>query len=250
MISQNYAAWTSRVLEQGNIGIEPREPWKIEAYEQYKTRLRAADYPCFFGQTAEARCEMLYTFIDARHLGAMAENTRQFVRLIGSAEFDRASLTAFFRPDPAIRDHASFVERFWQILQYLHEQDGSPTTKRTPDDPLWEFSFEGCEMFVVGTSPTYRLRRSRNLGPGIVLIFQPRKLFIDPTTSQPIAADVRHRIHKRMLAYDGMPVHPDIGFYGDLRNREWKQYVLPDDNAPEEGVCPFHTRAELLEQTS
>ncbi|GGG99392.1 hypothetical protein GCM10011586_13620 [Silvibacterium dinghuense] len=97
-------------------------------------------------------------------------------------------------------------------------------------------------MFVVGASPTYRLRRSRNLGPGMVLIFQPRTLFIDPETQEPISIEVRRRIHKRMLTYDGMPVHPDIGFYGQAANREWKQYALPDDNAPEHGSCPFHAR--------
>jgi hypothetical protein len=74
----------------------------------------------------------------------------------------------------------------------------------------------------------------------MALIFQPRSLFIDPMTSQPIAAPVRQRIHKRMLAYDGMPVHPDIGFYGDDINREWKQYALPDNNEPASGSCPFH----------
>ena len=37
-------------------------------------------------------------------------------------------------------------------------------------------------------------------------------------------------------------VHPDIGFYGNIGNREWKQYALPDDNEPEAGTCPFHTR--------
>jgi FPC/CPF motif-containing protein YcgG len=41
-----------------------------------------------------------------------------------------------------------------------------------------------------------------------------------------------------------MPVHPDIGFYGDPINREWKQYALPDDNEPEAGICPFHARTK------
>jgi FPC/CPF motif-containing protein YcgG len=127
-------------------------------------------------------------------------------------------------------------------LQFLHEHDPDPAIDRTPDHPLWEFSFERSEMFVVGASPTYRRRSSRNLGPGIVFVFQPRSLFIDPTTSQPIAATIRQRIHQRMQIYDGMPVHPDIGFYGDAANREWKQYALPDDNQPASGTCPFHTR--------
>jgi uncharacterized protein len=41
-----------------------------------------------------------------------------------------------------------------------------------------------------------------------------------------------------------MTVHPDIGFYGNIGNREWKQYALPDDNEPEAGGCPFHTRTK------
>jgi FPC/CPF motif-containing protein YcgG len=105
-------------------------------------------------------------------------------------------------------------------------------------------------MFVVGASPTYQRRRSRNLGLGVVLVFQPRSLFVDPATSLPIAASIRHRIHQRMLAYDGMPVHPDIGFYGDPSNREWKQYALPDDNEPEHGTCPFQARIDSMSLTS
>lgn len=248
MIGADVTSWTGRVLDQGRLGgrlgIAPQDIWKLDAYEQYKTKLRAPDYPCFFGQSGEARGEMLYTFIAKGiaegRLDEFVMNMRQFVRLIGTPEYQRCSLVAFSEPDPSITDHTSFVARFWQILQFLHEHDRDPALDRAPEHPLWEFSFERSEMFVVGASPTYRRRHSRNLGPGIVLVFQPRSLFIDPATSQPIAAPVRQRIHKRMLAYDGMPVHPDIGFYGDSINREWKQYALPDDNEPESGVCPFH----------
>jgi len=243
MIVADVENWTSRVLDQGKLGITPKQNWKLDAYEQYKAKLRTPDYPCFFGQSGEARGEMLYTFIAQQGLEELVTNMQQFVSLIGTPHYERCSLIAFFEPDPSIANHASFVARFWQVLQFLHEHDRDPATERTPDHPLWEFSFQRSEMFVVGASPTYRLRRSRNLGPGIVLVFQPRSLFIDQATSQPIAAEVRRRIHKRMLAYDEMPVHPDIGFYGDSINREWKQYALPDDNEPESGTCPFHMRA-------
>lgn len=198
--------------------------------------------PCFFGQTGELRGEMIYTFVQHGALLEMAANMRQFVHLLATPDYARCSLVAFFEPDESLSDHSEFVERFWKVLQFLHEHDAKPATERLPDHPLWEFSFEGCEMFAVGTSPTYKQRRSRNLGFGMVIIFQPRILFIDPATSAPIAAEVRHRIHKRMLAYDGMVVHPDIGFYGQPSNREWKQYALPDDNSEERGRCPFHTR--------
>ncbi|AXC15919.1 hypothetical protein ACPOL_6707 [Acidisarcina polymorpha] len=235
--------WTGRVLDQGRLGVQVENSWKLEAYEQYKARLRNPEYPCFFGQSAEARGEMIYTFVAQDGLNQFVTNMRQFVSLIGAPPHERSSLAAFFEPDPSMTDHHAFVARFWQTLQFLHEHDQAPAIDRTPDEPLWEFAFEGCEMFVVGASPTYRRRRSRNLGPGAVLIFQPRVLFIDPATSQPIAASVRQRIHKRMLAYDEMAVHPDIGFYGNLTNREWKQYALPDDNEAETGTCPFHTRS-------
>jgi FPC/CPF motif-containing protein YcgG len=242
MISTEVSPWTTRILENGTLGIAPKEDWKLRAYESYKTKLQAANFPCFFGQTGEIRGEMIYTFISQRFPLQFVKDVQEFVTLLDTAEHERCSLVAFFEPDPRITTHAAFVDRFWKLLQMLHEHDRHPALERTPDDPLWEFSFEGCEMFVVGSSPTYERRLSRNLGPGIVLIFQPRRLFIDPATSQPIAAEVRHRIHGRMLAYDGMSVHPDIGFYGQPTNREWKQYALPDDNSPETGSCPFHTR--------
>lgn len=244
MIASIPQHWTGRVLDQGTLGIPVNDRWKLEAYEQYRARLRAPDYPCFFGQSGEARGEMLYTFIAAGGLSEFVTNMRQFVSLIATPPYERCSLVAFFEPDPSLTDHVSFVARFWQVLQFLHNHDRNPVTGRTPDHPLWEFAFERCEMFVVGASPTYRLRRSRNLGPGTVLVFQPRSLFIDQATSQPIAASVRHRIHKRTLAYDGIKIHPDIGFYGNLTNREWKQYALPDDNQPETGTCPFHARTD------
>lgn len=245
MINATPQTWTDRVLDEGRQGTAPCEGWELDAYEQYRGRLHAPDYPCFFGQGGEVRGEMLYTFVAEGRLEELVTNMRQFVSLIGTPRYERSSLVAFFEPNLAIADHASFVTRFWQILQFLHENDAEPASDRTPDHLLWEFSFEGCEMFVVGASPTYRLRRSRNLGPGIVLVFQPRSLFIDPATLRPIAASVRHRIHERMLAYDGMPVHPDIGFYGDSINREWKQYALPDDNEPETGTCPFNQHVKV-----
>lgn len=234
--------WTTRVIQQGDLSTRPLDHWKVKAYEHYLEKVRTPDYPCFFGQGAEIRGEMLYCFSCRENHDELALNLTTFVNLIAAAPYERSSLAAFFEPDSALSDHESFVARFWSVLQILHEHDAHPSG-RTTDDPLWEFSFERCEMFVVGASPTYLRRRSRNLGPGMVLVFQPRSLFIDPATSEPIAAAVRQRLHRRMLAYDGLPLHPDIGFYGQSTNREWKQYALPDDNEPLAGGCPFHPRS-------
>lgn len=239
MIAVGQSTWTKRVLVNGSLNFKPGEGWETEAYTRYREKLSVTQYPCFFGQTAEARGEMLYTFVPQNNPGELLQNVASFVKLIGEPPHERASLAAFFEPDSRLVSHEEFLRRFWTALQHLHDHDPSPDRGRNPDDPLWEFSFAGCEMFVVGTSPTYQRRRSRNLGLGMGLIFQPRHLFLDPATGQPITPEVRRRIHNRMLTYDQMPVHPDIGFYGHPRNREWKQYALPDDNEAETGCCPF-----------
>lgn len=234
------SAWTARILNEG-LDASPLPAWWSEAYRRYRETLEQPEYPCFFGQAAERRGEMFYAFDGDRAEVARA-TMRRFVALGRDAALVRHSLAMFCAPDPAPASHAEFLQRFWRILRQLHDADDAPMQPADPDDPLWEFSFDGRKMFVVGTSPTYRRRRSRAIGREIVLLFQPREVFIDPATGAPISADIRRQIHARMLAYDGMPVHPDIGFYGDPRNREWKQYCLPDDNAPVGGRCPFAGR--------
>ena len=171
MTSTMLQHWTDRILDRGSLGTTPDENWKLVAYEEYKAKLCAPDYPCFFGQAGEERGEMLYTFTANSRLAELVTSMRQFVSLLGTPGYERASLVAFIEPDRTITDHASFVARFWHVLQFLHGHDHHPATARTPNHSLWEFSFESCEMFVVGASPTYLHRRSRNLGPGIFLIF-------------------------------------------------------------------------------
>lgn len=228
------------MLNAGVRRIDDLPAWWTQAYDRYRATLDRPDYPCFFGQTAERRGEMFYAFCDrAREPDAMRETMMRFAALGREPAYARHSLAMFFEPDASVCSHDAFVARFWQTLAHIHRADHAPMDPAHPDDPLWEFSFDGRKMFVVGTSPTYRQRRSRVVADGMVLLFQPRVLFTDAATGEPIGIDVRRRIHQRMLAYDGMPVHPDIGFYGDPRNREWKQYVLPDDNAPVDGQCPF-----------
>lgn len=228
--------WQRRILPHARAQLLP---WQEQAYVEYRSRLMDERYPCFFGQAAERTEQMFYGFADYARLPELADIMRQFVAVLAIPAHARSSLTLFFKPDVALDRHEVFAARFWRVLQALNTEDPRPRMDLSPDDPLWEFSFDRHEMFVVGLSPTYRLRRSRNLGPGMVLVFQPRVLFTDPATGVPIPLKTRHALHERMLAYDGMEKHPDIRVYGDPANREWKQYVLPDDNAPVIGLCPF-----------
>ncbi|MFT4504793.1 YqcI/YcgG family protein [Caballeronia sp. 15711] len=230
--------WRTRVLgDKSDSGLYGG--WQEKSYIVYRHRLMADEYPCFFGQAGERNEEVLYAFIRQGDETTLAELMREFTNYARSPAYAKHSLTVFLEPDLGLSLHRDFVDRFWGLLGTLAVLDVKKSVHDDPGTVHWEFSFDGCEMFVVGASPTYEKRRSRNLGPGIVLLFQPRQLFIDPTTGKPISASARREIHKRMLRYDRMSVHPDIGFYEDVDNREWKQYVLPDDNTPVSGECPY-----------
>ncbi len=228
--------WRSRVL---GLPALAADGWQKNAYEDYRSRVLESSYPCFFGQRAEQTGEIFYAFIPKDDPSSLLLAMNRFVDELETERHARFSLIAFFEAGDA--DHAAFDAAFWAALQSLADADTTTgDARRSTDDPLWEFSFRGTEMFVVGLSESYRLRRSRHIGAGMALIFQPRILFTDPSTGAPISLQVRRSIHRRMQAYDGIGVHPDSGVYGSADNREWKQYVLPDDNSPIQGSCPFH----------
>ena len=98
MTSTARTHWTTRVLRRGALGEAPKEQWRVDAYEQYLAKLRASEYPCFFGQGGETRGEMIYTFIARNELEELVTNMQQFVRLIAAPPYERCSLVAFFEP--------------------------------------------------------------------------------------------------------------------------------------------------------
>jgi FPC/CPF motif-containing protein YcgG len=49
-------------------------------------------------------------------------------------------------------------------------------------------------------------------------------------------------IRERVEAYDEVPIYPELGYYKDPRNREWKQYGIPDGDEPRRTRCPFLVR--------
>lgn len=99
-------------------------------------------------------------------------------------------------------------------------------------------------MLVFASTPAYRRRGSRNMGNSLVLLFQPRRVFDGIEGGTPAGTRAREIIRARMEAWDGMEAHPDMGSYGDPSSHEWKQYFLPDDNAPVTGRCPFHAATD------
>ncbi|MGB9376477.1 MAG: amino acid adenylation domain-containing protein [Mycobacteriales bacterium] len=202
-------------------------------------------YPCHFGRIALRQNELYATFFDDESTGELADALRMFLAVSQSQPQRRMALAAFRRPEATLRTHAWYAERFWSVLQALHDVDGTPwnsDVSADPDDPSFEFVFAGVPMFVFAGSPTHALRTSRNLGDGMVLLFQPRNVFRGFEGGTPAGTRARQLIRDRLAVWDAIEAHPDMGDYGDPSNHEWRQYFIADDSSRLHERCPLRLR--------
>ncbi|GAA3738528.1 YqcI/YcgG family protein [Streptomyces tremellae] len=223
--------------------------WGAEyAQDLLGTLVAPADpFPCTFAVSAAKRNTLRFGFID----GLDDEAAWKQLPGILSAYLDQykeisrdTSLVVFFRDEAPARGLTAYNERFWSILQYLHDEDEKPWPEGLPTDPehhMWEFSFDGTEIFVVCNTPSHAERRSRH-SPVFVITFQPRWVFegLEPDSARGSAA--RRVIRTRLRRFDNVDPAPELGSYGDPENREWRQYFLPDNNDKPLTGCPFRGR--------
>lgn len=236
--------WRQRVIVGRELGARSLPPWAAGSYGILHEQVTNDAYPCFFGVQAELRGEMFYAFISRGEEAQLPAAMATFAELAKQPAYEKNNIAVFFEPDPQPLNHRAYHDIFWRVLQSLHDVDTHPhaTGQVDPNDPTWEFCYQGVEMFVVCACPSFSKRHSRNLGPGMVLLFQPRSVFIDKITNKAIGRRARNEVRKRLRVWDEVEPHPDLGFYGDPGNLEWKQYFLPDDNTPHVDACPFMRR--------
>ncbi|MDR5760641.1 YqcI/YcgG family protein [Caballeronia sp. LZ035] len=238
--------WRARVLHGGRVGVTDTPAWLGSSYETLRTHVLHPEYPCFFGTIAERRGEMFYAYVEDEDSGNLVSAMSAFTRLAAQPEYRRHNLAVFFKPDRVPLSHRAYHDRFWRALQQLHDLDPDPQAHLQPEpsDEAWEFGFGGLQMFVVCACPSFARRHSRNLGPGMVLLFQPRAVFVDTITNKVIGREARNQVRERLRKWDDVDPHPDLGFYGDPGNLEWKQYFLEDENLPASDRCPFLRRQQ------
>ncbi|CAB3734801.1 Linear gramicidin synthase subunit D [Paraburkholderia sediminicola] len=241
--------WTSRVIEGRKTGASVTLPaWLDASYETMRTQVMDTGYPCFFGTMAERRGEMFYAFVNGKDISDLPATMQTFAELASRPEYRKNNIAVFFEPDAEPLSHDAYHALFWNALQTLHNVDPDPNADAQPEPSHedWEFSFAGVEMFVVCACPSFHTRHSRNLGPGMVLLFQPRSVFVDTITNKVIGREARNQVRKRLETWDDVSAHPDLGFYGDPGNLEWKQYFLTDENTPAGDRCPFLKRSRRV----
>lgn len=225
-------------------------PWFAESLLEFRRDVGNTDYPCYFGYRALRDGELFATWVGRGESGAnLAADLQEFLDATRPFPNRRMVLAAFFAPEPPGHSHEWYGDRFWAVLSELGGLDNRPRPAgypESPQDPKWEFTFGGEAMFVFAASPTHVDRRSRRLGPGLVMLFQPRNVFHRIEGGTPGGTVARRRIRAKLTDWDAAPAHPAMGDYGDAANFEWKQYYIADHERPMRARCPLDPAAGLL----
>jgi FPC/CPF motif-containing protein YcgG len=218
--------------------------WLPIVYAEFRRHVLDPRYPCYFAVAGEQKGTLRYSFVNDVATGIDTAALRELIRLSHENPEKRQALVVFVRPEEQLRSHDWYVRCGWDLLQKLHDADNTPWPADIPLSPAhadWEFCFGGEPLFVFGAFPSHYRRRSRNLGPSAVLLFQPRSVFrgIEGGTAGGVQA--RRVIRRRLAAWDLAPLHQSMGDYGDPSNFEASQYFIPD--GPEtSGPCPLVIR--------
>jgi len=211
-------------------------------------------FPCTFAAPGFWRGFYRFAFLpDARtlpaaeELAATLDEYLTWLTTVPPADEPYSVLIAFFEPTPAV-DEPEYRAVFEQLLQRTNVHDPAPWPTQVPQDANHRestFCFGGRQLFLNANTPAHRHRRSRNLGASLTLVIQPRDAF-DKIANAKLRDGIRARIPK----FDGIAASPEIGAFGDDRNREFNGYFLSDDNDEARRrfeatkVCPFLAATE------
>ncbi|PPA68921.1 YqcI/YcgG family protein [Jeotgalibacillus proteolyticus] len=216
--------------------------WLIEEYKTFEETVTDATFPCYFGMKGQKKGELRYAYISQDDWSNLPVALEEFLDLFNEATKIKHGFFLFVEPFEQEGTLKDYEKQFWDILQYLHEQDKKEWPADHPKDPehfLWDFHFNGDPIFVFGNAPAYKQRKTRNLGNSLILGFQPRSIFQGLEGTEKGGIMSREKVRERVEKWDQLPKHPDISHYGDPEHNEWKQFFIGDDIEPIKGKCPF-----------
>lgn len=239
---------------QHRVASQQLPEWGIAHYENFRETLlgehNGTPFPCYFGIETERSGTALYTFCasltDKDALIALSETLLEYLDIYEDYS-DRAPLTVFFKPSAWTSTEADYHEALWHILQFLHIHDPEPwptDIPTDPDTPHWEFCFGGEPIFPTSRAPFYDERTSRSCPIGLEITFQPRGVFHGVTAGTDAGQTAREVIQGRLADYDGVCPHANLGDWGVEGDREWHQYLLPEDSEQAPSECPIQITRE------
>jgi uncharacterized protein len=156
---------------------------------------------------------------------------------------DYSALVVFFETPLDLQKEFSVLDYehlFWKLLNQVNEKDDDDwleTISPYPEDHTWEFCFNKERYFFYCATPAHEKRKSRHF-PFFMLAITPRWVLEKFSSSEEKAIKVKELIRERLIDYDSVPPHPNLKWYGQSDNHEWKQYYLRDDETTMPS-CPF-----------
>lgn len=265
--------WTKSQLELA-LAAQRLPEWIRSSYEAFTTVIRGEGFPCFFGTLAEQKEMMRYAIAPSltdpetfEHILAAVYNYLEEETLLTErySEEDALLLTlALFFP---IEEEAHPVEYYGEcafaFLNELHQRDRAPWPAEIPTDPQepgWCYCLGGRSFFVNICTPAHRDRRSRNLGPGLMMILNPDSTFQKLWGLK--GEEPRHKIYQRGEKYDRIPPSPllwpwhpqeerplmyaDISLLSDRNDVKLSFPFHFDSSKEKQSGCPFHSYSETL----
>ncbi|WP_349409840.1 YqcI/YcgG family protein [Pseudalkalibacillus sp. SCS-8] len=224
------------------------EDWKQSAFKHFGDMIADKEntYPCIPGRQGFLSDNLRFGFVkDPRGQDAIRD-VASLLKSYGEISKDTgkyASLVVFFETPIDMLDTYSveqYETLFWSVLNRVSEIDEMEWPADIPTDPAhheWEYCFHGEPYFAFCATPAHTFRKSRRF-PCFMLAFQPRWVFDEINDSTLFGRKMKKAIRKRLAAYDDVPIHPDLKWYGQTDNHEWKQYFLSDDER-RPSKCPY-----------
>lgn len=97
--------------------------WLLREYKTFSETVTDPTFPCFFGMTAQRRGELRYSYIEHDKWDHLPEAVESFLSLFTPENKTRHGLFIFVEPESEEKSIDYYRSYFWDILQYLHEQD-------------------------------------------------------------------------------------------------------------------------------
>ncbi|REJ10104.1 YqcI/YcgG family protein [Halobacillus trueperi] len=222
--------------------------WQHEVYEQFSSMMnqRETPYPCVPGIQGFMKNMLRFGFVDDPRTDESTNQLAELLKEYGEISRDTGNYASLviFCDTRALLDEQTTIDRyeelFWNMLNETHKKDTTPWPEgipKDPENPAWEFCFDGEPYFAFCATPAHEIRNSRRF-PCLLLAFQPRWVFDEINDSTAFGRRIKKVIRKRLVEYDGIPTHPALKWYGQKDNHEWKQYFLKDDESSL-SKCPF-----------
>lgn len=221
------------------------EGWQSEAVAEFLGRVDEKSFPCLFARKAALRSKINFLFCQTKEclLYGLIEYT-EFVKKTDIKERFLSPLVVFF--SDALSSQSNQLSFGWKALNWVHLKDPCswPTNiPKDPENPNWSFCFNELQLFINMSSPEHKLLKNRNLGKYLTFIINPRENF-DHVASLSTKSGrlVRAKIRSKVASYIDDEVPKELGFFGDGKSKEWKQYQLSEDEIMRPVDCPFNPK--------